>query len=785
MPIISEKDRRALSGVHIGESSVRRRLSHKERMRRLRILLILTLLVFFGVVLTSAFVLPLLKAPAEFPSDSELTITAGKRGSLELSWDPGKRTSGYRLELYDLSGISDPSTPVLERFCRRSRCSLQSVDIPAGQYVRVHITARDILYFLEKQEGETAVQEAYWDCYLNEPEIGETREKIRNEQQQIDLRWKGWEGDSYTLYLKNADGNREMIREFTPTADKAATPGERVVFEEAVTYGPRGDFRLPKDNKDYELEMEVSRDMDRVTFQGKTVSLMTVKRADLMSKTIVMNFDRLTDNRYRLYWNETGSIGYRLEVWEPGTSAYRELANIGGEEELVYETGHLAPGREYSFRVLAMESGDIFGAEEDKFKDPFAADQGERQMSSSGAGSITFTTEVSPLYATIWPVRELDLYRSTDRGEKIGTVAAQKALCVLAEDRENRLFRVQTDDGEGYIDSDLCMIDLPEYVGDLCAYDIPNSYSSIYMVNGYYIPNVTGRVTPGYEDILLDDNTFVVPLLYPSALKLADAAAATLADGYRIEINDSFRPHLATRSIYDETNKVLNWRLPDIKYTGITFERFLENGRMISPPTEAALPAGIREQAFTDQVENDAAADAETQGEGAEPVSVDAAQTAPTENARYTYYWEMTNGTYRLGSFLAAQASRHNLGVAMDMTLTDVNNDGRPLSMQSDMHNLSWYSAQSRNNYNADLLKGYLTAAGFGMISSEWWHFQDNEIYDAVNLTVMENGVSIEGWKRDDRGWRYRDKKGNYLTAQTKEINGVSYTFDDRGYTER
>ncbi|MBR5116854.1 MAG: hypothetical protein IK096_07285, partial [Lachnospiraceae bacterium] len=260
MPMISEKDRRALSGVHIGEGAARRRMSQREKMRRLRILFILTLLVFFSVILICGFAWPLLKEPAEFPADPELKITAGKRGSLELSWDSGKRTSGYRLELYDLSGINDPSTPVLERFCRRSRCSLQSVDIPAGQYVRVHVTARDFLYFLEKQEGETTAAEAYWECYLNEPEIGETREKIQNEQQQIDLRWKGWEGDSYTLYLKNTDGNREMIREFTPAGGKAATPGERVVFEESVTYGPRGDFRLPKDNKDYVLEMEVSRD---------------------------------------------------------------------------------------------------------------------------------------------------------------------------------------------------------------------------------------------------------------------------------------------------------------------------------------------------------------------------------------------------------------------------------------------------------------------------------------------------------------------------------------------
>lgn len=103
--------------------------------------------------------------------------------------------------------------------------------------------------------------------------------------------------------------------------------------------------------------------------------------------------------------------------------------------------------------------------------------------------------------------------------------------------------------------------------------------------------------------------------------------------------------------------------------------------------------------------------------------------------------------------------------------------------MQSSMHDLSWYSALSNNNENAELLRRYMTGAGFNGLSSEWWHFQDDESRIAYGInSFLWTGVSPEGWRADDGGWKYRRSDGSYYVSTTAAISGVSYTFDESGY---
>ena len=125
----------------------------------------------------------------------------------------------------------------------------------------------------------------------------------------------------------------------------------------------------------------------------------------------------------------------------------------------------------------------------------------------------------------------------------------------------------------------------------------------------------------------------------------------------------------------------------------------------------------------------------------------------------------------------------HNMGIALDLTLESL--DGEELEMQSDMHDLSVYSIISRNNSEAQTLDSIMKGAGFGGLTSEWWHFQDNETRDALGLDIyLYPGVSPEGWAADDNGWRYRRADGSFITNATAEIGGRQYTFDGSGYAE-
>ena len=130
-------------------------------------------------------------------------------------------------------------------------------------------------------------------------------------------------------------------------------------------------------------------------------------------------------------------------------------------------------------------------------------------------------------------------------------------------------------------------------------------------------------------------------------------------------------------------------------------------------------------------------------------------------------------GTKALNSFLAKGASRHNFGVALDLTLVDLET-GEELRMQTSMHDLSWYSVMGHNNANARQLASIMTEAGFSPLSSEWWHFQDDESWKQLEL--------IAGWVYDDAGWRYRDRLSAFYQSCTVQIGAHFYNFDENGY---
>lgn len=111
------------------------------------------------------------------------------------------------------------------------------------------------------------------------------------------------------------------------------------------------------------------------------------------------------------------------------------------------------------------------------------------------------------------------------------------------------------------------------------------------------------------------------------------------------------------------------------------------------------------------------------------------------------------------------------MGIALDLTIETL--EGKELEMQTDMHDLSVYSTIWHDNSEALVLESIMKDAGFGGLTSEWWHFQDNETRDALSLNIyMYNGVSAEGWIADDTGWRYRRADGSFVTGQRRDRRG-------------
>ena len=151
------------------------------------------------------------------------------------------------------------------------------------------------------------------------------------------------------------------------------------------------------------------------------------------------------------------------------------------------------------------------------------------------------------------------------------------------------------------------------------------------------------------------------------------------------------------------------------------------------------------------------------------------------EEGALTYRELMTGDRYSLWDFLAAGVSKHNRGIAVDVELLHIE-DRTALKMQSEIHDLSWHASTANNDANAKMLADYMRAAGFGTLFSEWWHFQDMETLDSLDPPYRSSGITPEGWRKDDRGWRYRCADGSFLMGETREIDGAAYTFGEDGY---
>ena len=662
------------------------------------IILFLILLALIGIY--GALRLPYLRAENTMPQGTKLQLSLQEDDAILLQWEPSETADEYCVQIYAQTPDAEGQrTSLFSRLCTEPQCVLPP-RLPEDTPVILTVSSRKHYTSLGRPLVRLGNDPISVTCYLNRPKIENLAAFVDAEHAKVYLSWTGWQDDIYRLSVVRPDGGREQLREL------------RHVGAE-LQFGESGDFPIPAYGETVTFELDALREGNDVVFRGNLCETTTVVRENFLGRTLRPAAVENGENRFILTWNETKGERYQIREIDPKTGAPRVLDEIPADGVRSYQTGLLRPYATYCYEVAALGGEVIEGSE-------YAAKPVRIEVSTAEAVS----------YATVWSMKDTEVRSEPGGGDVIGTMAAARAYCVLEE--TNGWFRIGTPQWSGFVDSAGCMINLPDYIGDLCSYDITNSYSSLYMVHEYEIPEVTGTVVAGYENVDLSQGTCLVPLLYPTAKRLINAAAAMAADGYRIKIYDSFRPNRATRSIYDLAEKIMDEPIPEKTFSGVPVR------------------------------------DLPTLGEDEE----------------LTYARLMTNGIYGLGNFLAAGGSMHNLGVAMDLTMESAA-DRTELPMQTAMHDLSWYSAIARNNANANLLRQYMLGAGFGGLTSEWWHFQDNEAVNTAKPANRWAGVSPEGWCKDDSGWRYRLADGTCCRATERTIDGTAYRFDAEGYAVR
>ena len=630
------------------------------------------------------FALPYIKAASSMPEGASLAFFDLGDGSFRLEWTEGENATHYILALDGeaVTSAQRDNSVTLEALSEGEHSFTLT---PYGSW---YVFGREHL-----REGEAVTI----SVPFRSPDPPEAEWSADEDEKTLTAGVEPFVGRVCELRLAGPGGEQVLA-----SSDEG---------DLSVAFGDGGALEVPEYGSPYSFVLRSVVSGPGYEITGPAGVEYVLEREALLSDTSELEISAPETNDYVLSWTEAKGDYYLVQRLEGGE--WLTMGRVECTDELSFETGTLASCREYSFRVVGADEGD---------------DEG---VYVSASNELTETTERSPKYCTVWPLTEMAFYAEPDfSSETLGSIPAAAALCVLAE--ENGLFYVRYAGQYGYVDSNYCMINLPEYLGELLSFDITNSYESKYAVHGYEIPEVTGEVVVGYEKVCLAGGQYLAPYLYPCCDKLYEAALAALEQGYRLKIYDSYRPNRATREIYEKAELLIDEPVPE---------------KDIHDEVPEELP-----------------------------------ELAEGEVLTYRHLWE--DGTYGLPNFLAQGGSMHNMGIALDLTLERVDN-GEELEMQTEMHDLSIYSVISRDNEEAVLLDGIMKGAGFGGLTSEWWHFQDNETRQALNLNIyMWNGVSCAGYVADDTGWRYRNSDGSFLRDTTREIDGVSRTFDSDGYCE-
>ena len=566
----------------------------------------------------------------------------------------------------------------------------------------------------------------YKQLWMEKERLSENELAIRTTLEAPDMRAMQWTTDvnnktltlSYVLdqdqqcrlYWQDAGGNWKEVRDTNQT-------------EMTISFGDQGEFPVPSFGGTAYFGADVYRETAELVFYGNISYEFAVVRDDLLGRELN---PVLTDDGYNvctITWDETKGEYYQVQRLDRVTGDWETLAQIPGDGERTYTSGHMAVNRTYTYRVVAVGGQTMPDSE-------YAAISGDLEQK----------TKESPIYCTIWPLKNLKTYADPQKTTAVGSIKAGTAWCVVEE--QGDMFGIRQDGQIRYVESNHCLINLPEYMDDMCSYDITNSYASLYMVHEFEIPEVTNAVTKGYDKVKLQNGEYLVPLLYPTAKRLAEAARIARGEGYQLKIYDSFRPQAATVEIYDLTEKILKENLPEKPFT----DKFTLEELNLPEPKKELNP-----------------------------------ETNLEEEVPLTYEEVMLGTEYTLNYFLAKGGSMHNLGLALDLTIVDLNT-GKEVKMQTSMHDLSCYSVNAKNNKAAKKLNEIMTAAGFGGLVSEWWHFQDNEARSTINPSALWNGVTASCWMADDHGWRFRNSKGVYCKNGTFTIDGTKYNFDGEGY---
>ncbi len=254
-------------------------------------------------------------------------------------------------------------------------------------------------------------------------------------------------------------------------------------------------------------------------------------------------------------------------------------------------------------------------------------------------------------------------------------------------DEFNNYFKVELKDSTtGYIESKYCLVNLPDIIPSII-YDDTNSYKSIFRSSGYSLEDITGKKLYNVfmHNERLDQDEYIMPLLYPMTKKIAQVQEKALENGDCLKIYETYRPYEVQMKVSDSLSALMEEN--ETVKKGIT-----------TPPWDKSWFIAVQLSNHQRGVALD--------------VSLAKVQDKEYKKCgQYTYINVTKYDEYKMPTQM------HELSRSAATFTSPVDSKSKT----------AWKNAKlaSSMNENAKKLQNYFTSCGLTPLASEWWHFND------------------------------------------------------------
>lgn len=292
---------------------------------------------------------------------------------------------------------------------------------------------------------------------------------------------------------------------------------------------------------------------------------------------------------------------------------------------------------------------------------------------------------------------------------KVSSLTAGTGFKILKEN--NDWWYVSINNCNGWLPNKYCMINLPDVIPSII-YDDTNSYKSLFLSSQKELPNITGKQLYNVYQFnsRLNKEEFIMPIMYPTAKKIAKVQHLALSNNQSLKIYETFRPLDVQKKISSNLSFLMN--------------------------NDSTVFNGINRNSWNESWFIAQSISNHQRGIALDVSLVNVIDSTYNQIGKYSYTSIIEYKECKMPTRM------HELSADAVSLKYGVNSNSKT----------AWQNVPLSNTMteSAICLQNYFTKCGFCPLASEWWHFNDLDtkdlldgIYSSGQYYIMECLSSI------------------------------------------